>query len=110
LTPTDIVSLENYQAAASEKEHQASVRRLVLLILKEIPRPEGKILTKRFGICTCKNNRAAHYHQPMTLDQIGEGKSVSRERIRQRLQKIFAKVRRSRNKTIKIIAREWESP
>ncbi len=28
LTPTDIVSLENYQATASEKEHQPSVRKL----------------------------------------------------------------------------------
>ncbi len=44
LTPTDIISLENYQATASEKEHQASVRKLALLILKQIPRPEGKIL------------------------------------------------------------------
>jgi RNA polymerase sigma factor (sigma-70 family) len=110
LTPTDLVSLENYQATASEKEHQASVRKLTLLILKQIPRPEGKILIKRFGICTCRNNRAAHYHKPITLNQIGKDKGVSRERIRQRLQKIFAKVRRSRNKTIKMITQEWETP
>ena len=110
LTPTDLVSLENYQATASEKEHQASVRKLALLILKQIPRPEGKILIKRFGICTCRNNRAAHYHKPITLNQIGKDKGVSRERIRQRLQKIFAKVRRSRNKTIKMITQEWETP
>ena len=110
LTPTDIISLENYQATASEKEHQASVRKLALLILKQIPRPEGKILIKRFGICTCRNNRAAHYHKPITLNQIGKDKGVSRERIRQRLQKIFAKVRRSRNKTIKMITQEWETP
>jgi len=58
LTPTDIISLENYQATASEKEHQASMRKLALLILKQIPRSEGKILIKRFGICTCRNNRA----------------------------------------------------
>ncbi len=110
LTPTDLVSLENYQATASEKEHQASVRKLALLILKQIPRPEGKILIKRFGICTCRNNRAAHYHKQITLNQIGKDKGVSRERIRQRLQKIFAKVRRSRNKTIKMITQEWETP
>ncbi len=110
LTPTDIISLENYQATASEKEHQASVRKLALLILKQIPRPEGKILIKRFGICTCRNNRAAHYHKPITLNQIGKDKGVSRERIRQRLQKIFAKVRRIRNKTIKMITQEWETP
>ncbi len=103
LTPTDIVSLENYQATASEKEHQPSVRKLALLILKQISRPERNILIKRFAICTCRNNRAAHYHKPITLDQIGKDKSVSRERIRRRLQKIFAKVRRSRNKTIKMI-------
>ncbi len=110
LTPTDIISLENYQATASEKEHQAFMRKLALLILKQIPRPEGKILIKRFGICTCRNNRAAHYHKPITLNQIGKDKGVSRERIRQRLQKIFAKVRRSRNKTIKMITQEWETP
>ncbi len=110
LTPTDLISLENYQATASEKEHQASVRKLALLILKQIPRPEGKILIKRFGICTCRNNRAAHYHKPITLNQIGKDKGVSRERIRQRLQKIFAKVRRSRNKTIKMITQERETP
>jgi len=110
LTPTDIISLENYQTTASEKEHQAYVRKLALLILKQIPRPEGKILIKRFGICTCRNNRAAHYHKPITLNQIGKNKGVSRERIRQRLQKIFAKVRRSRNKTIKMITQEWETP
>jgi len=110
LTPTDIISLENYQATASEKEHQAFMRKLALLILKQIPRPEGKILIKRFGICTCRNNRAAHYHKPITLNQIGKNKGVSRERIRQRLQKIFAKVRRSRNKTIKMITQEWETP
>jgi len=110
LTPTDIISLENYQATASEKEHQASVRKLALLILKQIPLPEGKILIKRFGICTCRNNRAAHYHKPITLNQIGKDKGVSRERIRQRLQKIFAKVKRSRNKTIKVITQEWETP
>jgi len=109
LTPTDLISLENYQATASEKEHQASVRKLALLILKQIPRPEGKILIKRFGICTCRNNQAAHYHKPITLNQIGKDKGVSRERIRQRLQKIFAKVRRSRNKTIKMITQEWET-
>jgi DNA-directed RNA polymerase sigma subunit (sigma70/sigma32) len=86
------------------------VRKLALLILKQIPHPEGKILIKRFGICTCKNNRAEHYHKPMTLEQIGKGNGASRERIRQRLQKIFAKVRRSRNKTIKMITQEWETP
>ncbi len=109
LTPTDIISLENYQATGPEKEYKAYVRKLALLILKQIPRPEGKILIKRFGICTCRNNRAAHYHKPITLNQIGKDKGVSRERIRQRLQKIFAKVRRSRNKTIKMITQEWES-
>ena len=107
LTPTDIISLENYQATASEKEHQASVRKLALLILKQIPRPARKILTKRFGICTCKNKRAAHYHKPITLDQIGKDKSVSRERIRQRLQLIFRKVRNSRDKTIETARQEW---
>jgi RNA polymerase sigma factor (sigma-70 family) len=110
LTPNDIVSLENYQATASQTEHQASVRKLALLTLKQIPRAEGKILIKRFGICTCKNNRAEHYHKPMTLEQIGKDKSVSRERIRRRLQRILAKVRRNRNKSIKMITQEWETP
>lgn len=109
LTPTDLVSLENYQATASEKEHQTSVRKLALLILKQIPRPEEKILIKRFGICTCRNNRAAHYHKPITLNQIGKDKGVSRERIRQKLQEIFAKIKLNRGKTILRLRQEWKT-
>ncbi len=109
LTPTDIISLENYQTTASEKEHQASVRKLALLILKQIPRPEEKILIKRFGICICRNNRAAHYHKPITLNQIGKDKGVSRERIRQKLQEIFAKIKLNRGKTILRLRQEWKT-
>ncbi len=105
LTPTDLVSLENYQATASEKEHQASVRKLALLILKQIPRPEGKILIKRFGICTCKNNRGAHYHKPMTLDEIGKENAVSRERVRQKLQEVCKRLRN--NRQLKRTKQEW---
>ena len=106
-TTSDIISLNDYQFTASEKEHQASVRKLALLILREIPHQERKLLIKRFGICTCKNNRRAHRHQPMTLEQIGKEKAVSRERVRQRLHKIVNKIRQKRHKIIRIIKQEW---
>ena len=97
MTPTDIVSLENYQATAAETEHQASVRKLVLLILKQIPRPEGKILIKRFGICTCKDEVPAHRHNPKTLRAIGNDLGVSREWVRRKLKKLLDKMREMRN-------------
>ncbi len=108
LMPTDIVSLENYQATAAETEHQASVRKLALLILKQIPRPEGKILIKRFGICTCKNNGDPHYHPPMTLRQIAKQKGVSRETIRTELTKSLVSLKDKNNKTIQEIRKDWK--
>ncbi|NIO09428.1 MAG: sigma-70 family RNA polymerase sigma factor [Deltaproteobacteria bacterium] len=110
LTPIDIISLDNYQATASEKEHQATTRQLAVLILQQIPRPQRTIVTKRFGICICKNNCPAHYHKPMSLQQIGKQKGVSREKIRQTLQTIFAKAKRSKNKTIDLIQQESKIP
>ncbi len=108
-TTTDIISLNKYQSTDSETEHQASVRKLVLLILRETPHPERKLLIKRFGICTCKNNHGPHKHQAMTLEQIGKEKAVSRERIRQRLHKIVNKIRQKRHKIIRQIKQEWQS-
>lgn len=106
---TNFISLREYHNAALEREHQASVRKLALLALKEIPSLKQRIMIKYFGICTCKNNGSAHHHPPMTLHQIGKQKGVSRETIRQELRQTLVELKRKRNKAIQGIRNEWKS-
>lgn len=108
-TATNFISLRDYHKAISDREHQASVRKLALLVLKEIPSPKKGIISRYFGICTCKNNRSTHHHPPMTLPQIGKQKGVSRETIRRELRETLVRLKRKRNKAIQRIRKEWKS-
>jgi RNA polymerase sigma factor (sigma-70 family) len=106
---TNFISLRDYHKTTSDRERQASVRKLVLLVLKEIPSPKKRIISKYFGICTCKNNGSAHHHSPMTLRQIGKQRGLSRETIRRELRESLVRLKRKRNKAIRQIRNEWKS-
>jgi hypothetical protein len=49
-TLADIISVKDYQFLAAEREHQASMRKLALLVLKQIPRRHRWLILKYFGI------------------------------------------------------------